>query len=59
MPHNVITKVKGIIKTEESASYAMAGSIVEVGLKLPVDFDKEFLRRGNVLCDPQYPIKLV
>ena len=37
----------------------MGGSIVDVGLRLPADFDVASLRRGNVLCDPAYPIKLV
>lgn len=26
---------------------------------MPTDFDIGLLRRGNVLCDPDYPIKLV
>ena len=30
-----------------------------MGLRLPSDFDINYLKRGNVLCDPEYPIKLV
>jgi elongation factor 1 alpha-like protein len=30
-----------------------------VGLRLPSDFDVNYLKRGNVLCDPDHPIKLV
>lgn len=30
-----------------------------MGLRLPADFDTGLLRRGNVLCDPEHPIKLV
>ena len=38
---------------------AVGGAIVEVGLRLPSDFDINYLKRGNVLCDPEHPIKLV
>ena len=37
----------------------MGGSIVDVGLRLPADFDATSLRRGNVICDPEYPVKLI
>ena len=32
---------------------------MDVGLRLPADFEVTSLRRGNVICDPAYPIKLV
>jgi elongation factor 1 alpha-like protein len=38
---------------------AAAGVILEVGLKLPSDFDINYLKKGTVLCDPQYSIPLV
>ena len=51
--------VKGINRSDESVKVAFAGQIVEIGLKLPSDFDVAMLKRGNVLCDPRYPIKVV
>lgn len=38
---------------------AFAGSICDVGLKVPSDFDTNCLKRGNVICDPEHPIKLI
>ena len=51
--------IKGVTLKSDLVSYAVGGAIIEVGLKLPADFDVAYLRRGNVLCDPKYPIKLV
>jgi len=51
--------VKGITRSTELVQYALGGAIIEVGLKLPSDFDVNYLKRGNVLCDPEHPIKLV
>lgn len=38
---------------------AAAGVILSVALKLPSDFDVNYLKKGTVICDPQYPIPLV
>ena len=59
MPHGVPVYIKGIVRQDESVNYAVGGSIIEVGLRLPPDFETAFIKRGNVICDPQYPIKLV
>ena len=60
MPLNQVVGVKGLICRDEQAQHAFAGSIVDIGLRLPNDFDTNFLKRGNVLCDPnQNPIKVV
>lgn len=59
MPHNILVGIKGVTIAQEPVLYAMGGAIVEVGLRLPSDFDVNFMKRGNVLCDPEYPIKLV
>jgi elongation factor 1 alpha-like protein len=40
-------------------SRALAGSIVDVGIKLPADFDVTTIKKGNVLCDPKFPMKLI
>ena len=59
MPQNVVVEVKGIMKTGVRVEQASAGQIVDIGLNLPKDFDLNYLRRGNVLCDVQFPIPLV
>jgi len=59
MPHNVLVAVKGITRNDESVTYAIGGAIIEVGLRLPNEFDVNYLKKGNVLCDPEHPIKLV
>ena len=60
MPHNAIVGIKGIMKEDETEiPYGLAGTICEVGLRLPHDFDINYLKKGNVLCDIDYPIKLV
>jgi len=38
---------------------AHAGLILDIGLKLPNDFDVNYLSKGTVLCDPQYSIPSV
>ena len=43
----------------QKISIASAGTICEIGLKLPPDFDVSYLKKGNVLCDPKYEIPLV
>ena len=37
----------------------MAGTICTVGLNVQKAFDNNSLKKGNVICDPQFPIKLV
>ena len=61
MPENAVVPIKGILKEdgETEIPYALAGTICTVGLKLPADFDVNYLSKGNVVCDMEYPIKLV
>ena len=61
MPENTVVPIKGILKEdgETEIPYALAGTICTVGLKLPQDFDINYLVKGNVICDIEYPIKLV
>jgi hypothetical protein len=40
-------------------SEAPAGTICEIGLKLPSEFDISYLKKGNVFCDPKFKIPLV
>jgi elongation factor 1 alpha-like protein len=59
MPHNVLVQVKGLEKQGQKVTFGLAGTIVDVGLKMPSDFDTSSLKKGNVLCDPRYPMKLI
>jgi len=61
MPQNELVTIKGIVQEngETDIPYALAGTICNVGLNLPKDFDKNTLKKGTVICDPAYPIKLV
>lgn len=59
MPQNVIVGVRGIEQNEIKTQTASVGTICTIGLKLPNDFDVNYLKKGNVLCDPEYSIPLV
>lgn len=61
MPEDTVVSIKGILKEdgETDIPYALAGTICSVGLNLPRDFDINYLRKGNVICDIDLPIKLV
>ena len=58
-PHGIMVNVKAITRSDEQVPYAVGGAIIEVGLRLPSDFDINGLKKGNVICDPQHPIKAV
>lgn len=59
MPQNVTVQVKGLESKNKKVQFGLAGTIVEIGIKLPADFDTGSLKKGNVLCDPRYPMKLI
>jgi elongation factor 1 alpha-like protein len=59
MPHNEPITIRGIMKDEEDLSVALAGQIVEIGIKLDTTFEKSFLKRGNVICCPEYPVPMI
>lgn len=59
MPQGAVIQVRGIEALGVKVPNAIAGTICEVGLKLPNDFDVNYLRKGNVLCDPRYEIPVV
>jgi translation elongation factor EF-1alpha len=52
-------QVRGIETKNLSVSAAPAGTVCEIGLKLPADFDITYLKKGNVLCDPKFEMPLV
>jgi translation elongation factor EF-1alpha len=51
--------VRGIESQNIKTPSAISGQIVDVSLKLPNDFDVNYLKKGTVLCDPQYGIPLI
>lgn len=59
MPQNALVQVKGIELKGAREQKALAGTIVDIGIKLPPDFDVATIKKGNVLCDPKYPMKLI
>jgi translation elongation factor EF-1alpha len=56
MPHNVIASIKGIEISKKRVKYAFPGSLCEIALHMPTSFDPTYIKSGNVLCDPKYPI---
>jgi|LauGreDrversion4_2_1035121.scaffolds.fasta_scaffold103099_1 translation elongation factor EF-1alpha len=59
MPQGVLASVRGIEQQGYRVESAASGSILDIGLKLPNDFDVNYLKKGTVLCDPQFSIPLV
>jgi translation elongation factor EF-1alpha len=56
MPSNVLVNIKAIEISKERVNFAMPGSLCEIALVLPIQFDLNYIRPGNVLCDKNYPI---
>jgi translation elongation factor EF-1alpha len=54
-----LATVKGIECNGFSSQFVAAGTICEIGLNLPKDFDVNYLKKGTVLCDIKYSIPLV
>ena len=52
MPQNVEVVIRGIEQKQFKIGIASAGTICDIGLKLPNDFDVNYLKKGSVLCDP-------
>ena len=59
MPHNEPIAIRGIMKDDDDVQVALAGQIVEIGIKLEPTFEKSFLKRGNVICCPEYPVPMI
>ena len=51
MPQGAQIGIKGIMKDGREVEAAVSGQIVEVGLRLPADFDINYLKKGNIICD--------
>lgn len=59
MPQGVPVQVKAMEAKQQKETRALAGTIVDISIKLPADFDVTTIKKGNVLCDPRYPMKLI
>ena len=59
MPQNVLVQIRGIEAKNVKETRALAGLIYDMGIKLPTDFDVTTIKKGNVLCDPKYPMKFI
>ena len=59
MPENVLVQIKGMLAEdgETELDYALAGTICQIGVKLPADYDTNHEQKGAVFCDPMFPIK--
>lgn len=56
MPLNHIVQVKGIEMSKKRVNAAYPGDLCEISLNLPPAVDPNYIKSGNVLCDPKYPI---
>ena len=52
MPLNHLVTVKGIEMSNRRAQIAYPGNICEISLNLPPALDPNYIKAGNVLCDP-------
>jgi len=59
MPLKQNLQAKSIECQQHKVQAVHPGDICEIQLHFPAGFDPEFIRKGHVLCDPQYPIHQV
>ena len=59
MPQNILVGIRGIEVQGMRCEQAGAGTICELGIRLPNDFDVNYLKKGTVLCDPKFPTPFV
>jgi translation elongation factor EF-1alpha len=48
--------LKAIEASNKLIKYAGPGTLCDIALHLPTSFDPNYLKSGNVICDPKYPI---
>ena len=56
LPQGVDVVVRAIMCNNEAQSIAYAGQLCEISVELPKKFDKNYIRRGSVMCDKNFPI---
>lgn len=59
MPQGCQVGIKGIMKDGRDVQAAVSGQIVEIGVRLPADFDINYLKKGNVICDTVNRIPMI
>jgi len=59
MPYNVIGTVKVIESSKKRIKHAMPGTLCDISLNFPTSFDPTFIKSGNLLCDPRFPVHQV
>ena len=56
MPLGHLVTVKGIEISKKRVPVAHPGDLCEIALNLSPAIDPYYIKSGNVLCDPKYPI---
>lgn len=56
MPFNLPVTIKNIEISKKKVKHAHPGSLCEINISIPSNFDPSYLKSGNVLCDPKFPI---
>lgn len=59
MPLNHLVTVKGLEISKKRVPVAHPGDLCEISLNLSPAIDPNYIKSGNVLCDPKYPINQV
>ena len=59
MPFNISVGIKAIEIFKKRVNYAFPGTICELVINLPTSFDPSYIKAGNVMCDPKYPVHQV
>lgn len=59
MPLNITVTVKAIETADRLVKYAGPGTLCDMSLHLPTSFDPNYIKAGQVICDPKYPIHQV
>jgi elongation factor 1 alpha-like protein len=59
MPLNTPVQVKSIEISKKKVSFAAPGDLCDIALNIPPAIDPNYIKSGNVLCDPRYPIHQV
>jgi translation elongation factor EF-1alpha len=56
MPLNHLVTVKGIEISKKRVPVAHPGDLCEISLNLSPAIDPNYIKAGNVMCDPRFPI---
>ena len=59
MPLNHIVQIKSIEISKKRVPFAAPGDLCDISLVIPPSLDPSYIKPGNVLCDPKYPIQFV